>query len=55
MQIGLIADADIRYSDKHPAVNRLEVLAVPAVRRYAASAEGPDEQPGYAGRPTIRR
>jgi hypothetical protein len=42
MQVGLIADAEIRISDKYPAVNRLSDVRVPAVWRYAARAVGAD-------------
>jgi hypothetical protein len=41
MQVGLIADAEIRHSDKYPAVNRLRISRVPAVWRYAASTAAP--------------
>ena len=37
MQVGLIAEAEIRIPEKHPAVSRLAVLPVQAVWGYAAS------------------
>jgi hypothetical protein len=37
----LLADADIRIPDKHPAVNRLANLPVQADWGYAASAAAP--------------
>jgi hypothetical protein len=53
MQIGLIAQTDIRTSGAYPAVKRLADPREPAVWRYAASAV----ESAYinAGRPTIRQ
>ena len=49
MQIGLVADAEIRIAAKCPSVNRLADLPVPAALPYASSARG---RARYAGRPT---
>src|SRR5688572_29338808 len=47
MQVGPIGDAEIRNSDKYPAVSRYRMPRVPAVWRYAASL--PWGRPRYAG------
>ncbi len=58
MQVGLIADAEIRNSDKYPAGNAYRMSRVPAVWRYAASAVGPTaicwSAYYYLGRPNNR-
>ena len=41
MQVGLIAEAEIRIPEKYPAVNRLAAILVQAVWGYAASAAAP--------------
>jgi hypothetical protein len=51
MQVGLIADAEIRILDKYPAVNRLS--DVPGAGGLALYCEGRRGRPRYAGQPTI--